>query len=117
MLVATVDGPDGSEKELSVAFDAARRKYEVRCEVTLSGEHRMHFTLHGQPIKGSPFPMLLLADAPEILKTTIAGEGISQTKAGHDAVFTLSLLDQYDNVARAGADLAFGMMLIPISGW
>lgn len=78
-----------------------------------SGDYLVHIAIDAVAIVGSPFPLRLSSDTPDLLRTEASGMGLSETLAGKPATIRLQLLDQFSNVAMASDWLIFGMTLIP----
>ena len=53
-------------------------------------------------ILGSPFPIRLVADTPDLSHTEPSGEGLQMVQAGQPAKVQLQLLDKFGNTAVAG---------------
>ena len=86
--------------------------YDLVWRSEKSGVYDAQVLIDKEPIYGCPFPIRLLAQAPQISSATISGDGLSQVTAGTPATVTLHLRDQYGNVGLVESSLHFGLTLV-----
>ena len=111
-LTAKVKSPDDSEKSVPVLFDAAKRKYEVRTETSLSGMHELHVLLHGVPIRGSPVSFETVAASPDPTYSKLLPPATETCIASFEEPTTIEFhtFDRFNNACTRGGLLVTGRL-------
>ena len=104
-----------SNKEKPVETDVVDNDdgtYLLRMRSKFSGSFDTYVTIDGLDVLGSPAPMRLLSDNPDLTQTELEGVGLKKATAGKSTTFTLRFKDQYGNAADPGNHMVFEMCLL-----
>jgi hypothetical protein len=80
----------------------------------VSGTHRLHVTIDGVHVLGSPTPLTLAAAAPDVPHCSLLGDGLGKAVAGARARLEVHLKDSYGNEATSPPGLTYGLVLLPL---
>jgi filamin len=89
--------------------------YDVTWTGTIRGEYNLHVTLKEEPIKGSPWRVLVNTGNPSAPKCTMSGTGLGGSPAGSVASLLIESNDHYGNVVTQGG-APFEGSLISVDG-
>lgn len=94
-----IDGPQTVEGRI---LDYDNGTYRVEYLVQKSGDFKVHATLHGQNLRGSPYSLLVAPAEVLPVRCEARGVGIRDCIAGEDAKFTIVARDEFKNQLQAG---------------
>ena len=87
--------------------------YLLQWTSKVSGTYEAHVLVDGLQIVGSPSPLQMVADIPDLTKAELSGSGLEQATAGKYATFSIACKDRYGNSARPTAHMRFEMVTLP----
>jgi hypothetical protein len=96
----------------TVVVDNNDGTYLLRMRSKYSGTFDVHVAIDGLDVIGSPIPMRLLSQNPDLTQTQLEGEGLQKATAGNSTKFFLGFRDQYGNAADPGSTMVLGMALL-----
>jgi hypothetical protein len=96
----------------TVVVDNNDGTYLLRMRSKYSGTFDVHVAIDGLDVIGSPIPMRLLSQNPDLTQTQLEGEGLQKATAGNSTKFFLGFRDQYGNAADPGSTMVLGMALV-----
>lgn len=96
----------------TVVVDNNDGTYLLRMRSKYSGTFDVHVAIDGLDVIGSPIPMRLLSQNPDLTQTQLEGEGLQKATAGNSTKFFLGFRDQYGNAADPGSTMVLGMSLL-----
>ena len=76
------------------------------------GVSEVTIMINGAPVQGSPAKMRLTSTRPDVSKSELDGNGLSEAHAGKDTQFIVKFVDGFLNIAQPGAELQLGIALI-----
>ena len=68
--------------------------------------------MDGYQIIGSPTPLRLISDTPDLAQSELTGGALSKAVAGKPATFRIKCKDKFGNPAQPGTDFHFGMAML-----
>ena len=94
----------GSASALAEVIDRNDGKYDVRIQVSMSGDLGVSVLLDGESIVGSPLPLSIYAGKSSAEHSKASGEGLVLGQVGVEGSWTVSTADQYGNPTAHTAD-------------
>ena len=88
--------------------------YMITWNGQVAGTHRMHVTIDGAHVIGSPAMITLEAAAPDIPHCELVGEGIKSGTAGVPTSLLINFRDQFGNAATPSTKYTYGLVLLPL---
>ena len=95
-----------------MCVDNADGSYGLAWRSVYCGTSEVSIMINGTHINGSPTEMRLTSTRPDVSKTELSGEGLSDAHAGKDALFVVHFVDGFLNTAQPGDELQLGMALV-----
>ena len=86
--------------------------YSLAWRSVYCGTSEVSIMINGALVQGSPALMRLTSTKPDVSKTELSGEGLSEAHAGKDSHFFVHFVDGYLNTAQPEAELQLGMKLV-----
>ena len=103
---------------LSRVVDNNDGTYLLEWRSKVAGVFDAHVSVDGVPILGSPMPLTLTSEPPDLKQSELIGSGLTKAVAGKPADFRIKFKDRFGNAAQPSANLKFEMaMLPPVEGF
>ena len=111
-------GGDKKIEILSRVVDNNDGTYLLEWRSKVAGVFDAHVSVDGVPILGSPMPLTLTSEPPDLKQSELIGSGLTKAVAGKPADFRIKFKDRFGNAAQPSANLKFEMaMLPPVEGF
>ena len=111
-------GGDKKIEILSRVVDNNDGTYLLEWRSKVAGVFDAHGSVDGVPILGSPMPLTLTSEPPDLKQSELIGSGLTKAVAGKPADFRIKFKDRFGNAAQPSANLKFEMaMLPPVEGF
>ena len=111
-------GGDKKIEILSRVVDNNDGNYLLEWRSKVAGVFDAHVSVDGVPILGSPMPLTLTSEPPDLKQSELIGSGLTKAVAGKPADFRIKFKDRFGNAAQPSANLKFEMaMLPPVEGF
>jgi hypothetical protein len=110
---ATIVCSGGDKRIESRVVDNNDGTYLLVWRSKVAGVFDAHVSVDGVPILGSPMPLTLTSEPPDLKQSELIGSGLTKAVAGKPADFRIKCKDRFGNAAQPSANLKFEMAMLP----
>jgi hypothetical protein len=98
-------------------IDKGDGTYSLHWQSQAAGEYKIHVTIDGLDVAGSPTTLLMSASRPDCERFEVDGGGLNAAVAGQSAALRIKCRDTFGNLcALAGTAARFGLALLSPAG-